>query len=61
MKPTTTAFKNWWNAKSELFSKLCATEPGETFTHGDVVLANLFIIGLLFICVLVDMIGGVLQ
>ena len=31
----------WWTAKSETFSDLCATEEGETFTHGEVVLANL--------------------
>ena len=40
----------WWDGKSETFSRLCATEEGETFTHGQVVLANLGV--LLFLVVL---------
>ena len=33
--------KVWWNARSESFTALCATEKGEVFTHGDVVKAHL--------------------
>lgn len=39
-----TAIKKWWNAKSDLFTTMCATERGESFTHGDVVLAHLFLL-----------------
>ena len=42
--------RKWWNSKSETFSQLCATEEGETFTRGQVVLANLGV--LLFLVVL---------
>ena len=41
--------KQWWNAKSETFTQLCATEKGETFTHGQVVLANLGVVLFLLI------------
>lgn len=33
--------KVWWSATSKSFTALCATEKGESFTHGQVVLANL--------------------
>ena len=42
--------RSWWQGKSEAFSQLCSTEKGETFTHGQVVLANLGM--LLFLIVL---------
>ena len=50
MKPATTAIKKWWNAKSDLFTKMCATDPDESFTHGEVVKMHLFLILLLIIC-----------
>ena len=40
----------WWNAKSVTFTRLFATEEGEAFTHGQVVLAHLGV--LLFILIL---------
>lgn len=40
----------WLNAKSETFSKLC----GETFTHKEVLLAHIFIIGLILACSLAE-------
>ena len=43
------SLKQWWNAKSETFSQLCATEKGETFTHGEVVLANLGVVAFMLI------------
>ena len=42
--------RRWWDGKSETFSQLCATEEGEAFTHGQVVLANMGV--LLFLVVL---------
>ena len=42
--------RQWWDSRSETFSRLCATEEGETFTHGQVVLANMGL--LLFLVVL---------
>ena len=30
-------WKAWCNARSETFTSLCATESGESFTHGEVV------------------------
>jgi hypothetical protein len=33
----------WWDATSETFTALCATEEGEVFTHGDVVKAHLWL------------------
>lgn len=50
--------KNWWHAKSETFSQLCATEEGETFTHGQVVLANLGAIALIAACILAEWLEG---
>ena len=35
--------KVWWNARSESFTALCATEDGEVFSHGDVVKAHLWL------------------
>jgi hypothetical protein len=31
----------WWNTKNVTFTRLFATEEGEVFTHGQVVLAHL--------------------
>ena len=42
--------RSWWQGKSETFSQLCSTEEGETFTHGQVVLANMGVV--LFLVVL---------
>ncbi len=58
MKPTTTAFLKWWNAKSGLFTRMCATEPDETFTHGDVVLAHFFLIVFLLVLLLASALEG---
>ena len=44
------AIKRWWNEESETFSMLCATKDGETFTHGQVVLANLGVVALILAC-----------
>ena len=33
--------ESWWNARSETFTALCATEKGEALSHGDVVKAHL--------------------
>ena len=44
----------WWGSKSETFSQLCATEEGETFTHGQVVLAN---VGVLLFLIVLGMAG----
>lgn len=60
MRPTTTTFLKWWNAKSDLFTRMCATEPGESFTHGQVVLMHLFLLFLLIMCGIAEKIGGVL-
>lgn len=43
-------FDTWLNAKSETFSKLC----GETFTHKEVLLTHLYIIGLILACSLAE-------
>lgn len=40
----------WWNTKSVTFTRLFATEEGEAFTQGQVVLAHLGV--LLFIIIL---------
>jgi len=60
MRPTTTSIRKWWYAKSDLFTTMCATEPGETFTHGEVVLTNLFIVLLFAVCGLAEKLGGAL-
>ena len=52
------AIKKWWNAKSETFSSLCATEEGETFTHGQVVLANLALVALILACAFAEWMEG---
>ena len=41
--------KVWWNARSESFTALCATEKGEVFTHGDVVKAHLALAAVLIL------------
>lgn len=33
----------WWNARSESFTALCATDEGEVFIYGDVVKAHLWL------------------
>lgn len=35
--------KAWWNARSESFTALCATDEGEVLSHGDVVKAHLWL------------------
>lgn len=40
----------WLNAKSETFSMLC----GETFTHGEVIVAHLAVAGLFLACGLAE-------
>lgn len=39
--------KAWWNARSESFTALCATDEGEVFTHGSVVKAHAVAVGVL--------------
>lgn len=34
--------ETWWYGTSHTFTALCATEDGESFTHGEVVKAHLF-------------------
>ena len=34
------AARAWWEGRSETFTRLCATNEGEAFTHGEVVLAH---------------------
>ena len=58
MRPTTTSIRKWWNAKSDLFTELCATEPGETFTHGEVVLAHVAVVVFLAIVLFVGGMEG---
>ena len=41
--------REWLSAKSETFTTLCGTE-GDVFTHGDVVMAHLWL-ALLFILI----------
>lgn len=41
MRPTTTAFRNWWNARSDTFSQFGG---GDTYTHGEVVLTHLVLL-----------------
>ncbi len=55
------SIKAWWNAKSNTFTRLCATEPGEIFTHGQVILAHLFLLFLILMCGVAEWLeGGVL-
>lgn len=44
----------WLNAKSETFSMLC----GETFTHGEVIVAHLAVAGLFLACGLAEWLEG---
>lgn len=39
--------KVWWDARSETFTALCATDDGEVFSHGDVVKAHLYLTAVL--------------
>lgn len=41
--------KVWWNATSETFTRLCATDEGEVFTHGEVVKAHLVLAAVLML------------
>ena len=50
--------KEWWSAESKTFTLLCATEKGETFTHGQVVLMNLAGVGLILACVIAEWLEG---
>jgi hypothetical protein len=34
--------ETWWYGTSHTFTALCATEDGESFTHGEVVKAHLY-------------------
>ena len=46
LETTTKNLKQWWNARSESFSLLA----GESFTHGQVIIANAcFLLGLVAI------------
>lgn len=42
-------WKVWWNATSETFTRLCATDEGEVFTHGEVVKAHLVLAAVLML------------
>ena len=35
-------FETWWNSISVTFTRLCATDEGEVFSHGEVVKAHLY-------------------
>ena len=48
----------WWNAESETFTRICATDEGETFTHGEVVLAHLATVALLLISMVAEWLEG---
>lgn len=50
--------KEWWSAESKTFTLLCATEKGETFTHGQVVLMNLAAVGLILACAFAEWLEG---
>ena len=41
--------KAWWDAPSESFTALCATDRGEVFTHGDVVKAHIALAAVLIL------------
>ena len=41
--------KVWWNATSETFTRLCATDEGEVFSHGEVVKAHLVLAAVLML------------
>ena len=50
--------KAWLSAKSETFTALCGTE-GDVFTHGDVVKAHLYLLGVfVLMCVAGWLEGG---
>lgn len=52
MEPTTTKFKDWWNAKSKTFSRFGG---GDTYTHGEVVITHLVLLAL---TIAVGLVGG---
>ena len=41
--------ETWWNATSTTFTRLCATDEGEVFTHGEVVKAHLVLAAVLML------------
>lgn len=47
-------FKEWMNAESKSFSIIC----GERFSHKEVVLMHVYVIGLFIIVGIAGMIGG---
>lgn len=49
-----TKLESWLMAKSETFSMLC----GETFTHGEVIVAHLAVAGLFLACGLAEWLEG---
>ncbi len=51
--------KRWWFLKSETFTKLAG--EGDTFTHGDVVLAHLGLLAFLLLLCIVGGIGNILE
>ena len=55
MIPTTTTIKKWWNAKSETFSLL---GDGDTFTHGEVMIAHLVAAVFIIVSVLAGWLEG---
>lgn len=61
MRPTTTSIKKWWYAKSDLFTTMCATEPGETFTNGEVVIAHIVLVAFLIIAGIAGAMEGGMQ
>lgn len=42
-------FRAWWHGESVTFTRLCATDEGETFTHGEVVVAHVVLVILLIV------------
>lgn len=60
MIPTTASFVDWWFAKSETFTKLCATEEKESFTHGDVVMTHVLLVLFFVLLFITDWLGGLL-
>lgn len=58
MSMRTSAIKKWWRSKSKLFTTMCATELGESFTNGEVVLVHLFIVVFLFVLSIIGLWEG---
>ena len=58
VKSRSEKLQSWWGATSETFSRLCGTEDGETFTHGEVVLANLGVVALVALCMVAEWLEG---